>query len=75
LTGADTAVRKAVPVIDDFRFGNAYSSRSGTVGPTVTVGKRVTEQLRANVTSGLTENREIEAGVHTIASLWRIRNL
>jgi translocation and assembly module TamB len=61
LTGADSAVKKAVPVIDDFRFGNAYSSRTGRTEPTVTVGKRVTEQVRANVTSGLAENREIRS--------------
>ncbi|HEY3594435.1 MAG TPA: translocation/assembly module TamB domain-containing protein, partial [Polyangiaceae bacterium] len=63
LTGADTAVRKAVPVIDDFRFGNAYSSRTGRTEPTVTLGKRLTDQVRANVTSGLSEDREIRSNV------------
>jgi len=42
LTGADSAVKKAVPVIDDFRFGSAYSSRTGRTEATVTLGKRVT---------------------------------
>jgi translocation and assembly module TamB len=63
LTGADSAVKKAVPVIDDFRFGSAYSSRTGRTEPTVTVGKRVTDKVRANVTSGLSENREIRSNV------------
>jgi translocation and assembly module TamB len=63
LTGADTAVRKAVPVIDDFRFGSAYSSRTGRTEPTVTIGKRLTSEVRANVTSGLTEDREIRSSV------------
>jgi translocation and assembly module TamB len=63
LTGADTVVRQAVPVIDDFRFGNAYSSRTGRTEPTVTIGKRVTEQVRATVTSGLSENREVRTNV------------
>jgi translocation and assembly module TamB len=63
LTGADSAVKKAVPVIDDFGFGNAYSSRTGRTEPTVTVGKRVTDKVRANVTSGLSENREIRSNV------------
>jgi translocation and assembly module TamB len=63
LTGADTAVRKAVPVIDDFRFGSAYSSRTGRTEPTVTLGKRLTDQVRANVTSGLSEDREIRSNV------------
>jgi translocation and assembly module TamB len=63
ITGADTAVKKAVPVIDEFRFGSAYSSRTGRSEATVTVGKRVTDQLRANVTSGLLENREIRSNL------------
>lgn len=67
LSGADSAVRQAVPVIDDFRFGSAYSSRTGRTEPTVTVGKRVTEQVRANVTSGLSDNREIRSNVE-----WRL---
>ncbi len=63
LTGADSAVKKAVPVIDDFRFGSAYSSRTGSTEATVTLGKRVTDQVRANVTSGLSENREIRSNL------------
>ena len=63
LTGADSAVKKAVPVIDDFRFGSAYSSRTGRTEATVTLGKRVTNQVRANVTSGLSENREIRSNL------------
>jgi translocation and assembly module TamB len=63
LTGADSAVKKAVPVIDDFRFGSAYSSRTGRSEATVTVGKRVTDRVRANVTSGLLENREIRSNL------------
>jgi translocation and assembly module TamB len=63
LTGADSAVKKAVPVIDDFRFGSAYSSRTGRSEATVTVGKRLTDRVRANVTSGLLENREIRSNI------------
>jgi translocation and assembly module TamB len=63
LTGADHAVKKAVPIIDEFRFGSAYSSRTGRTEPTVTVGKRLTERVRANVTSGLSESREVRSNV------------
>jgi translocation and assembly module TamB len=66
-TGADSAVKKAVPIIDDFGFGSAYSSRTGRTEPTITVGKRVTDKLRANVTSGLSENREIRSNLE-----WRL---
>jgi translocation and assembly module TamB len=67
LTGADRAVKKAVPLIDEFRFGSAYSSRTGRTEPTFTVGKRLTERLRANVTSGLSEAREVRSNVE-----WRL---
>jgi translocation and assembly module TamB len=63
LTGADSAVRDAIPVIDDFRLGSTYSARTGRTEPTVTVGKRVTERVRANVTSGLSDNREIRSNL------------
>ncbi|MBI5538173.1 MAG: translocation/assembly module TamB [Deltaproteobacteria bacterium] len=63
LTGADSAVRGAIPVIDDFRLGSAYSSRTGRTEPTVTMGKRVTDRVRASVTSGLSENREVRSNV------------
>ncbi|HWA73377.1 MAG TPA: translocation/assembly module TamB domain-containing protein [Polyangiaceae bacterium] len=67
LTGADRAVKNAVPIIDEFRFGSAYSSRTGRTEPTVTVGKRLTERVRANVTSGLAETREVRSNVE-----WRL---
>jgi translocation and assembly module TamB len=67
LTGADKAVRTIVPILDDFRLGTAYSSRSGRIEPTVTVGKRVTDDVRATVTTGLSESREVRSSVE-----WRL---
>jgi translocation and assembly module TamB len=67
LTGADRAVKNAVPIIDEFRFGSAYSARTGRTEPTVTVGKRLTDRVRANVTSGLAESREVRSNVE-----WRL---
>ncbi|MEZ4227343.1 MAG: translocation/assembly module TamB domain-containing protein [Polyangiaceae bacterium] len=67
LTGADRAVSKALPVIDEFRFGSAYSSRTGRTEPTVTIGKRLAERIRANVTSGLADSREIRSNLE-----WRL---
>jgi translocation and assembly module TamB len=63
LTGADKAVKNIVPLIDEFRFGTGYSSRTGRTEPTVTVGKRITDGVRASVTTGLTENRELRSSV------------
>jgi len=50
--GSRPCSRRGTPMIDDFRFGSAYSSRTGRTEPTVTVGKRLAERIRANVTSG-----------------------
>ncbi|MEJ7734447.1 MAG: translocation/assembly module TamB domain-containing protein, partial [Polyangiaceae bacterium] len=67
LTGADKAVKRVVPLIDEFRFGTGYSSRTGRTEPTVTVGKKITEKVRANVTTGITENREVRSVIE-----WRM---
>ncbi len=67
LTGADKAVKTVVPLIDDFRFGTGYSSKTASPEPTVTVGKRVTENVRATVTTGLSEDREVQSNVE-----WRL---
>ncbi len=67
LTGADKAVKTIVPIIDEFRFGTSYSSRTGRTEPTVTLGKRITEDVRATVTTGITENREVRSSIE-----WRL---
>ena len=66
-TGADRVVKTAIPVIDDFRFGSAYSSRTGRTEPQVTVGRRITDNVRASVTTGLTEDRELRSNIE-----WRL---
>jgi translocation and assembly module TamB len=68
LTGADKAVKKIVPLIDEFRFGTGYSSRTGRTEPTVTVGKRITDNVRANVTTGVSEDREVRSNIE-----WRLQ--
>ena len=67
LTGADKAVKKIVPLIDEFHFGTGYSSKTGRTEPTVTVGKRITDDVRATVTTGITENREVRSNIE-----WRL---
>jgi translocation and assembly module TamB len=63
LTGADEAVTDTIPVIDEFKLGSAYSSRTGRTEPTVTIGKRLAQRIRAYVTSGLTESREVRSNL------------
>jgi translocation and assembly module TamB len=63
LSGADKTVRNTIPVIDDFNFSSAYSSRTGRTEPTVIIGKRLSERIRATVTSGLAESREVRSNL------------
>lgn len=63
LTGADQAVTEALPVIDEFRFGSAYSSRTGRTEPTITVGKRLTDRIRAYVTGGVNASQEVRSNI------------
>lgn len=67
LSGADKAVQSVIPIIDYFHFGSTYSSRTGRIEPTVTIGKRLTDDLRANVTTTLTE-QDVAATLE-----WRLR--
>ncbi len=67
LSGADQAVSRAIPVIDEFRFGSAYSSKAGRTEPTVTIGKRLAERIRASVTTGVAESREVRSKLE-----WRL---
>jgi translocation and assembly module TamB len=67
LTGADEAVTETIPVIDEFKLGTAYSSRTGRTEPTVTIGKRLSQRIRAYVTSGLSESREVRSNLQ-----WRL---
>lgn len=67
LSGADRAVTETIPLIDDFRFGSAYSARTGRTEPTVTIGKRLADRIRASVTSGLAESREVRSNIE-----WRL---
>jgi translocation and assembly module TamB len=60
-------VKQALPIIDDFRFGSAYSTATGKTEPQLTVGKRLTNDVRASVTAGLTEDREIRTNIE-----WRL---
>jgi len=68
-SGADRAVKQALPIIDDFRFGSAYSTVTGKTEPQLTVGKRLNDDVRASVTAGLSEDRELRSNIE-----WRLNN-
>ena len=68
-SGADRAVKQAIPIIDDFRFGSAYSTVTGKTEPQLTIGKRLTNDFRASVTAGLSEDRELRSNIE-----WRLNN-
>jgi translocation and assembly module TamB len=63
ITGADQAVTDAIGVVDEFRFGSAYSARTGRTEPTITLSKRLSDRLRALLTTGLSEAREVRSNV------------
>ena len=44
-------------------------NRTGRTEPTVTIGKRLNERVRANVTTGIAESREVRTNVE-----WRLSN-
>ena len=60
-----------MPTLGDSGAARPLSSfpRTGRTEPTVTVGKRLTERVRANVTTGLAESREVRSNIE-----WRLNN-
>ncbi len=67
ITGASEQVKKAIPIIDDFKFGSSYSPHSGRTQPTLTVSKRITKDVSANVTTTVSDDRELYANIR-----WRL---
>lgn len=61
VTGVDREVRRAIPVIDDFRLESAYSVRTGRTEPQITIGKRIADRVRLSATTGLTDQRTFRA--------------
>jgi translocation and assembly module TamB len=61
------ALKNALPVVDDFRFGSAYSARTGKVEPQVTASKRLSDDVHASVSKFLTEDSQLRSNVE-----WRL---
>jgi translocation and assembly module TamB len=63
VTGVDREVRRALPVIDEFRLTSGYSVRSLRSVPQVSIAKRITDRVRLSATTALSEYREFRAQV------------
>ncbi|HEY8426754.1 MAG TPA: translocation/assembly module TamB domain-containing protein, partial [Sandaracinaceae bacterium] len=63
VTGLDREVRRALPLIDDFRVTTGYSPRTGRTEPRLSVGRRIADQVRLSATTGLSESREVRASM------------
>ena len=64
--GFDQAVKSTLPLIDEFRIGNQYSSKTGRPEPTLSVGK-ADGGCRARVTTG-SANRELRSNIE-----WKLK--
>ncbi|MCA9601484.1 MAG: translocation/assembly module TamB domain-containing protein, partial [Myxococcales bacterium] len=67
VTGINREVRRAVPVIDDFRVTSQYSPRTNRTEPQVAVGKRITDSVRLSAATGLSDSRQLKTAVE-----WRV---
>jgi translocation and assembly module TamB len=63
ITGVDREVRRAIPLIDDFRVTTGYSARTGRSEPRISVGRRIADRVRLSATTGLSESREVRAAL------------
>ena len=70
VSGADRAVKQAIPIIDDFRFGSAYSTVTGqdrAAGHRRQAPHR--QRARERQRHGLAEDRELRSNIE-----WRLNN-
>ncbi len=63
VTGVDREVRRALPVIDEFRLTSGYSVRALRTVPQVSIAKRIADRVRLSATTALSETREFRAQV------------
>lgn len=63
VTGLDREVKRALPVIDDFSLASQYSPRTNRTELQVSVGKRVSKDVRVGAASGLGEERDVSASL------------
>jgi translocation and assembly module TamB len=66
VTGTSSAVTKVVPV-DEFGVGSAYSPHTGRNEPTLNVGKRLTQNVSANVSTTVSGTNELYANI-----MWKL---
>ena len=63
VTGVDREVRRALPVIDEFRLTSGYSVRALRTVPQVSIAKRIADRVRLSATTALSETREFRAQI------------
>ncbi len=63
VTGVDREVQRAIPAIDDVHIASAYSPRNNRTEPQLHVGKRLTDRLRLDAATGLSQSRDFSTGV------------
>ena len=63
VTGIDREVQRAVQVIDSFAITSRYSARTGRTEPQISIGKRITDDVRLTGSTGISDSQQVRAGV------------
>ena len=61
--GVSDRFNRFVPIVDQMRLTSEYSARTGRTEPRISVGKRITDDVRIEATSSLTDTRDFRAVV------------
>jgi hypothetical protein len=62
--GLDTQIKQLIPIIDQFQITSEFSKQTNKVEPRVTVGKKLTDQIKLSAVSGLTDTEALEKGTY-----------
>lgn len=59
--GVSERFDRFVPIVDQMRLSTEYSTRTGRTDPRITLGRRITDDVRVEASSSLTDSREFRA--------------
>ncbi len=62
--GLDTQIKRLIPIIDQFQITSEFSKQTNKVEPRVSVGKKLSDQIKLSAVSGLTDTESLEKGTY-----------
>jgi len=67
--GIDSKIKQLIPIIDQFEVTSEFSPTTNKVEPRITIGKKLTDDIKLSATSGITDSEGMGKGTYFKAVL------